>query len=120
MAAAVLMICSLDALAASPETLLNVQKSSNNNNILVMNIGSGPIMILGVTINDRSDCKTGTAFIGPPRSTTGVLTFVPRELKAGDKLLVYNRLGTNTHDGCKLIRAEIETDQGSETFSFFP
>jgi hypothetical protein len=114
------MICSFDALAASPETVLNVQKSSSSSDIVLINIGAGPIMILGVTINDRSDCKTGTTFIGSSTSTTGVLTFVPKELKAGDRLLVYNRLGSNSHDGCKLIRAEIETDEGSETFTFLP
>jgi hypothetical protein len=117
--AAVLMVCSFNVKAASPADLeVNVQKNSNS--FFVVNSGSKPILILGVKINDRSDCKTGTAL--GSGSMTGVLTFVPRELKVGDQMLVYNRLGANSSfdDGCKLIRAEVETDQGSKTFTFVP
>jgi hypothetical protein len=119
-ATAIIVICCLNTPAVSARELLNIQKSSNSNDVIVLNVGSEPVMVLGVTINDAINCRTGTAFVERLDTIHDGLTFVPRELKAGNQLLVYNRLGTSRHEGCRLIRAELVTDQGSETFTFLP
>jgi hypothetical protein len=90
------------------------------NSLTLTNTGSQPVTIKDVVVNGRSDCKTYTAFLGGKRVTSGlaegmvsggVPTFVPTELKVGDQLHVSTR-------DCNVVRAEIETDQGSATYTF--
>jgi hypothetical protein len=91
---------------------LDVQLDGSNSVILV-NTGSKPVTIKGVTVNDRSDCKTATTYfdIKDGRVLGENFKFESTKLKVGDKLPVYIR-------GCNVIRAEIETDQGSVTYTF--
>jgi hypothetical protein len=95
---------------ASPDLI--VQKD-NNNVITLTNKGSKPVTIRGATVNGRSDCKTGTTSleVSGGYAVVGQLRFEPTELKVGDELKVYTI-------GCKVIRAAVETDQGSETYTF--
>jgi hypothetical protein len=70
----------------------------------VLNIGTKSIKINGMTINDRDDCKAGPLRLGPAGGD------FPVELKVGDKVMIIS--------SCRIIRAAVETDQGSNTYSF--
>jgi len=95
---------------ASPDLII---QKNNNNVIILTNKGSKPVTIRGATVNGRSDCKTGTTSLGESNgyAVIGPLRFEPTVLKVGDQLEVYTA-------GCNVIRAEVETDQGSETYTF--
>ena len=68
------------------------------------NTGSKPVKIIRITINDRPDC------------TIYRLSFVdnsplfPSTLKIGDRVTLAG--------SCQIIRATVETDQGSSTYRF--
>jgi hypothetical protein len=71
----------------------------------VTNVGKKPLKITGMKINDRSDC-----------SISALLSFVqgpspfPLTLKVGDEL--------SLKSSCQIIRVSVDTDQGSESYSF--
>jgi uncharacterized membrane protein len=72
----------------------------------ITNVGSKPITIMKITINDRADCSVHFAFnddITKKPSPSGTL-------EVGEK--------ATYSSSCPIIRAKVETDQGSETFSF--
>ncbi len=66
----------------------------------IVNVGRSPITITDIVINERSDCALATGPDGKLRFTLGV----------GDKRL----LGSQ----CQIIRAHIQSDQGTSTYSF--
>jgi hypothetical protein len=72
------------------------------------NVGSRPIKITGVEINQRTDC-TVTVPLGM-FTDPNKLAFSPRELKVGDEMELVST--------CKIVRAQIEPDQGSGIYSF--
>jgi hypothetical protein len=72
----------------------------------ITNVGSTPITITKITINDRADCPIHFAF-------NDDITKQPNpkgKLDVGEK--------ATYSSSCRIIRAKVETDQGSETFSF--
>jgi hypothetical protein len=69
--------------------------------IEIVNAGTKPIKIAKIIINDRADCSA-EPFGGYDYKTTA--------MKVGDKFTVVS--------SCLIIRANVETDQGSETYSF--
>jgi hypothetical protein len=78
------------------------------NRLTLGNVGSRPIKVTGVEINERTDCTVTLPlglFTDPNK-----LAFSPRELKVGDEIEPVST--------CKIARAQIETDQGSEIYSF--
>jgi hypothetical protein len=116
-AIAVLWICSRLLSLGSPDLAVELD---DNNILSVTNTGSKPVTIKGVVVNGRSDCTAYTTFTGGKRVTGGLADgmvvggepiFVPTELKVGDLLRVPTR-------GCNVVRAEVETDQGSSTYTF--
>jgi hypothetical protein len=68
------------------------------------NTGSKPVIIVGMTINDRTDCKISRfSFVdGSP--------LFPSTLKIGDQVSFVS--------SCQIIRVMVDTDQGTETYSF--
>ena len=102
----------------SPDLTVRLDYS---NVVMVTNTGSKPVTIKGVTVNDRPDCKAWTNEVGGTVVKGGAMSpdlrvgaerkFVPKELKVGDHLMVLI-------DGCNVVRAEVETDQGSGTYTF--
>jgi hypothetical protein len=73
----------------------------DGNTLEITNVGRSPITITSVVINDRADCPIST-----PRGSK----FTALTLKVGDKRGLYGN--------CRIIRAELQTDQGSGTYSF--
>jgi hypothetical protein len=71
----------------------------------ITNLGKKPINVTGITANDRDDCKLKKlVFI------QGQDDSYPIPLKVGES----ERFSGN----CRLVRATIETDQGSNTYGF--
>ena len=72
----------------------------------ITNVGRKPITLVSLTINDRADCKVYRldAILGNNKP------LFPALLNVGDKVSIS---GT-----CQVIRATVETDQGSSTYSF--
>lgn len=81
------------------------RKYSDGTVIEIINVGAMPIRITNVTINDRPDCKVGLYDL--LKDSKGV----PADLRVGDKLELWS-------PSCRIIRARVETDQGSRTYTF--
>ena len=72
----------------------------------ITNVGSKPITIVKIMINDRADCPIRFAF-------NDDITKQPNPkgtLEVGEQATYAS--------SCPIIRAKVETDQGSETYSF--
>jgi hypothetical protein len=81
--------------------------------LIVTNIGHKPIIITGITVNDRDDCKVYN--VNAPHSKEDVNLpdpnrNFPETLKVGDKGKFYSR--------CVAIRTKIMTSDGTYDFSF--
>jgi hypothetical protein len=77
------------------------------NAVEILNVGSKPVKITAISINDRADCTISGVSI----FTEGVdRKPLPAELKVGDTLPIMS--------SCRIIRVAIETDIGSKTYSF--
>lgn len=70
----------------------------------LLNVGTEPLTVLKMGINDRADCTVKRL------SWTDDSSPFPGQLKVGDKLMVMS--------SCRVIRASVETDHGSNTYSF--
>lgn len=77
---------------------LELSTRFNGTVLYINNIGSGPIKINGITVNDRADCVVGTP------------SPLPANIKVGEGILA-------TSD-CRIVRAVVDTDQGSGTYTF--
>jgi hypothetical protein len=71
----------------------------------VINSGTRPITVTGLSVNDREDCKLFSLL--PNKEASELL---PYELKVGDQFRL--------NGSCRLIRVEIRTTSGSGTFEF--
>jgi uncharacterized membrane protein len=72
----------------------------------ITNVGSKPITVTKITINDRADCSVRFAF-------NDDITKQPNPkgtLDVGEKVTFSS--------SCRIVRARVETDQGSEVYSF--
>ena len=77
------------------------------NAVEIVNVGSKPVKITGMSINDRVDCTiNGTALFSEGIDKKPL----PAELKVGDRLAIWS--------SCRIIRVTIETGIGSNTYSF--
>jgi len=68
------------------------------------NTGNKPVLLQGMTINDRADCRISRlSFVdgSPP---------FPSTLKIGDQVSFVS--------SCQIVRVTVETDQGTRTYSF--
>lgn len=85
----------------------------------VINVGTTPIIIRGLLINDRTDCLVSTRqqeFDRMGRIGSGEKPNPANDLFQGATISVGDRI---TYIGsCRAIRAKIDTDQGSSTFTF--
>ena len=70
----------------------------------ITNTGKKPLKIVGIKINDRPDCSISRLSI-----IEGPSPF-PLTLKIGDKLSLMS--------SCQIVRANVDTDQGSGAYSF--
>jgi hypothetical protein len=70
----------------------------------ITNTGKKPLKVVGIKINDRSDCSISQLSFIEGRSP------FPLTLKIGDELSLMS--------SCQIVRATVDTDQGSETYSF--
>ncbi len=72
----------------------------------VTNTGSKPVKLLRITINDRSDCNVCRldAILGNSKP------LFPSTLNVGDQLSISG--------SCQIVRATVETDLGTNTYSF--
>ncbi|MDO8396551.1 MAG: hypothetical protein Q7T45_01905 [Bradyrhizobium sp.] len=72
----------------------------------ITNVGRKPIKLVSLTINDRPDCNVHRldAILGNSKP------LFPSTLDVGDKVSISG--------SCQIIRAAVETDQGSKTYSF--
>jgi len=68
------------------------------------NVGSKPVKLVRIAINDRPDCNVSRL------SFVDNSPLFPSILKIGDKLSLLS--------SCQVVRATVETDQGSSTYSF--
>jgi hypothetical protein len=73
----------------------------------IVNVGTAPVTITKIIVNDRDDCKIDLAglFADPNQRPS-----LPVELKVGDRLA----FGSS----CQIIRANVQTGDASETYSF--
>ena len=89
------------AVSASPIQLevrrTGAYTDAAGNVLKVLNVGSKPITITNVTINERQECRQNQKF----KSVT---------LKVGDEQFFAG--------SCYIVRATIETTDGSESYSF--
>jgi hypothetical protein len=81
------------------------RKYSDGTVVEIINVGGTPIKITKVTINDRDDCAI--RLFDLLKDSKGV----PADLKVGDKLELWST-------SCRIIRANVETDKGSRTYTF--
>jgi hypothetical protein len=80
--------------------------NGDNLELQITNAWDKPVTITGIAINNRQDCQVfGMAALNGDKTP-----LFPRTLKVGDELIVLS--------SCKVIRAEIQTDKGSDTYSF--
>jgi hypothetical protein len=82
--------------------------------IEVLNTGAKSITIQNIVFNDRSDCVATLPSIANPLSLFGQgppLSQNPIPLNVGQK-------GLFSAAPCFIVRATIETDKGSATYSF--
>jgi len=72
----------------------------------ITNVGTKPIKLTGLTVNDRPDCKVYRldAMLG---NNTPLF---PSILKVGDEISIAG--------SCQVVKATVETDQGSSSYSF--
>ena len=72
----------------------------------ITNVGKKPIKLVSLTINDRPDCSVYRldAILGNNKP------LFPSILNVGDEISISG--------SCQIIRAAVETDQGSNTYSF--
>lgn len=75
----------------------------------IVNTGSKPINIKKVTINDRTDCPATLFTINDNLIKDSQANFTG-PIKVGDKITYFS--------SCRIIRTTVETDQGTETYSF--
>jgi hypothetical protein len=68
------------------------------------NVGSKPVKLLRITINDRPDCSVSRL------SFVDNSPLFPSVMRIGDQLSLVS--------SCQIVRATVETDQGSNTYSF--
>jgi hypothetical protein len=70
----------------------------------ITNTSKKPLKVVGIKINDRPDCVISRlSFVdGSP--------LVPSVMKIGDQISLVS--------SCQIVRVSVETDQGSNTYSF--
>ena len=81
--------------------------------IEIVNVGTKPIAITKITINDRADCSIrtlGQVLQGGINADPENEHFEGQRLAVGDKVTYIS--------SCLIIRAQVETDSGSGTYSF--
>lgn len=78
--------------------------ASDGLGLLVLNVGTKPITINSMTVNDRADCTVERMSFGTGPNP------LPAKLNVGDKIMLLS--------SCRVIRAFVRTDQGSNTYSF--
>jgi hypothetical protein len=77
----------------------------SNGLLTIRNVGTRPIRLLDVTVNERNECKPylgGLLGLGGP--------FEPKELKVGDWVMLSS--------SCSIVRTTVRTEAGSSTYSF--
>ena len=72
----------------------------------ITNVGTKPIKLIGLTVNDRPDCNVYRldAILGNSKP------LFPSTLNIGDEVSITGP--------CQIIKATVETDQGSNSYSF--
>jgi hypothetical protein len=99
-----LLIIRLVGGTSSPELQLTRMGAFMNDDgkaMAIVNTGTKPIKITKITINDRADCSP-SRIIGP--------NYEKSPIQIGDKITLISL--------CLIVRADVETDQGSGTYSF--
>jgi hypothetical protein len=77
------------------------------NSVEILNVGTKSVKIVGMSINHRADCTINGFSI----FTEGIKKPpLPAEIKVGEKLNIWS--------SCLIVRATIETNYGSNTYSF--
>ena len=71
----------------------------------IRNVGSGPVTVVGLRINERHDCTFNQL-----SGLSGEMKTLPKELKVGDSVFGYS--------SCGVVRVVVETDRGSSAYSF--
>jgi hypothetical protein len=98
------LIIRLVGSASSPELQLTRMGAFMNDDgkaIAIVNTGTKPIKITKITINDRVDCSH-SRIMGPD--------YEKLPIQIGDKITLIS--------SCLIVRADVETDQGSGAYSF--
>lgn len=94
--AAVLLFANLLKIGGGPK--LEVERTGflhQGNIIKVLNVGDKEVTVLAVSFNDRPDCRLNEKQV---------------TLKVGESMIFPS--------GCRIVRADIETDQGTASFTF--
>jgi hypothetical protein len=100
-------------------TRVDAYVARDGKKIDIVNVGTKPIAITSIAINDRTDCLIQTdaqAVDANIRFASGAKPdpkndqFVGSVLKVGDKVTYTS--------SCRVIRALVDTDQGREIYSF--
>lgn len=92
---------------------------SDGKGVEVINVGTKPIAITKITINDRADCSVNTlgqAFDKMGRLQSGVQANPANDQFRSETLAVGEK--ATYLSSCLIIRAEVETDSGTATYSF--
>lgn len=96
--AAAFLMANLLKLGSGPK--LEVERTGffhRGNIIKVLNVGDKEVTVTAVTVNDRPDCRSNEK----QESVT---------LKVGESMIFPS--------ACRIVRADIQTDQGSVSFTF--
>ncbi|MCK1364072.1 hypothetical protein [Bradyrhizobium sp. 62] len=96
--AAMLLLANLLKIGGGPK--LEVERTGffhQGNIIKVLNVGDKEVTVLAVSFNDRPDCR--------PNEKQESVT-----LKVGESMIFPS--------GCRIVRADIETDQGTASVTF--
>src|ERR1700722_9690626 len=120
--AGLFLITSLIGITNSPKLEL-VRKGAWMGNdghaVEITNVGTKPITITKVTINDRSDCSVQTlaqVFDSNGRSASGAKPDPKNDQFSSSTFNVGDRVSYIS--SCRVIRATVDTDQGTGTYSF--
>jgi hypothetical protein len=87
---------------------LKVESITDGPAVRVTNVGNHPITVKKITVNGRKEC-TDNFMLRDLSVMMGGWT-LPQRLDIGD--------ATGTLSGCAIVRVLVETDRGSETYSF--
>lgn len=108
-AIAIVVACTTLAVVGLPGSDLGLKVEINSGSltgVVVTNVGTRPITIRSITINNRKECAESMKLY----ANALAIPSLPRTIDVGDM--------TGVLSSCQVIRATIDTDRGSAEYNF--